>query len=287
MNSLTKISLDPTLQSSVDYISFFVPGIIALTIFYAAVFSASNTVQVDKFTNFDEILDMSPNTPQTVIFGYALGGFIHSLFEVGLVIVIAELTTMLPIPVDFLFYNVVATILTVGTFLFIGIAIAKLVEWEHYTLILSLLTLPVVYLSSIFAPTYSYGQLSWVVAINPLTILLSGYRANLLAPTGLDLVLNIIALLAYCIGAYLLCIFAFNRIPRPKVDRKSKTSKFSRELEKTEPIYERIIQKMGHKTLETIYQLLLDGKAEEAITLFNDHFSSEEIRELFEKLVKS
>src|SRR5271157_5428089 len=287
MNSLTKITLNPSVSSSIDYISFFVPGIIALTLFYAAIFSASNVVQIDKFTDFDEILDMTPNSPQTIVLGYALGGFIHTLFEVILVIAIAELTTLLPVPIDYLFYNMVATILTIGTFLFIGMAIAKSVEWEHYTLILSILTLPVVYLSTIFAPAYAYSQLNWIVAINPLSLLLDGYRVNLLPLTPLQSLVNIIALMGYCLGSFLLCVFAFDHVPRATTKNSVKISSLTRQLQNTESVHAQVLQKLGKNSLGTIYQLLLDGKKEEAIKLFTSQFTNEEIKQLFKVLAKS
>jgi len=181
----------------------------------------------------------------------------------------------------------VATFLTIGIFLFIGMAIAKSVEWENYTLILSILTLPVVYLSTIFAPAYAYSQLNWIVAINPLSLLLDGYRVNLLPLTPLQSLVNIIALMGYCLGSFLLCVFAFDHVPRATTKNSVKISSLTRQLQNTESVHAQVLQKLGKNSLGTIYQLLLDGKKEEAIKLFTSQFTNEEIKQLFKVLAKS
>ena len=284
MNMVSNINLGSSPQPLVGYMNFFVPGIIALNLFYAAMFSASNVVQVDKFTHFEEIVDMTPNSPRIIILGYALGGLIYTIFEVFLIVVICAATTTLVVPIEYIPFNILTSFLVIGFFLFLSIAIAKTVDWEHYTLILSVLTLPVVYLSNIFAPTSTFGPLNWLVTFNPISILLDGYRASLMPLTLLQPMINIFLLLGYCMGAFLLCLYVFNRVPHPPAHHKKKDTPLSRMLQKTERIYTQVVQKLGQTTLGIIYQLLLAGKKEEAIALFRTRFTGDEIQQLFDAL---
>ncbi|OLS15298.1 MAG: daunorubicin resistance ABC transporter, inner membrane subunit B [Promethearchaeota archaeon CR_4] len=272
-------------SSSLDYIGFFVPGIIALTLFYATLFSASTIVQWDKFTRFEEIITLTPNTPSTVILGYALGGFLHSVMEVVIVVVLSQFFVF-AIPTSFLIflYNILAIVICSGIFLFLGIAIAKLLDWERYTLVTSVLSLPLVYLSSIFAPTDTYGQFAWLVGLNPLSVLLVGLRDPQIPQPPVTYLWNLLLLSVYCLTSFGFCVFMFHRKRHPGRKQTRKTSLLTQKLQNTGPIHLKILQTLGMDVLEQIYHHLLNNNKEEALALFRSKFTDEEIYRLFEDL---
>jgi len=274
-----------TSPASLDYIGFFVPGIIAMTLFYAALFSASTIVQWDKFTRFEEIITLTPNTPSTVILGYTLGGFLHTVMEVGILVILTQLFAFAP-PASFIIflYNLLAIAICSGIFLFLGIAIAKLLDWERYTLIVSVLSLPIIYLSSIFTPASTYGQFEWLVKLNPLSVLLDGLRDHLILQSPVTYFWNFLVLSTYCLASFCFCVFIFHRRGHSGGKPTRKSSSPLQKIQNTESIHLQVVQKLGMDVLEKIYHQLLDNNKEEAMALFRSKFTDEEIYRLFEDL---
>ncbi len=285
MNIVTRISPAPGLSANIDYLEFFVPGIIALTLFYAALFSASTIVQWDKFTRFEEIITLTPNTPSTIILGYSLGGFLHTIGEVLIVVVLTQIISFTSSAYGIiLIYKFLAIAICGGIFLFLGIALAKAMDWERYTLLISVISLPIIYLSSIFTPAYTFGQLSWLVDLNPLSLLLVGFRNHLLPQSPITYVWNLLLLCLYCLASFGFCLLLFRRTGRSSKKVVRNVSILAQKLQQTNPIHLQIVQKLGMDVLEKIYSHLLNNKKEEAIALFRSKITDEEIRRLLEDL---
>ncbi len=285
MNNLTRISPAPGDPATIDYLGFFIPGIIALSLFYAALLSSSAIVQWDKFTRFEDIITLTPNTRSTIILGYGLGGFLHSIVEVFIVVILTQVFAFTPAAYGpMLIYDFLAIALCGGMFLFLGIAIAKTLDWERYTLILSVLSLPIIYLSSIFAPAYTFGQLSWLVDLNPLSLMLTGFRDYLIPQSPVTYFWNLILLFSYCMASFGLCRIVFHRTGSTNKKSMRKVSALQQKLQQTESIHLQIVQKLGMDLLEKIYNLLLSNNKEEAMALFRSKFTDEETYHLFESL---
>ncbi len=283
MNNVTQISPAPGFSANIDYLEFFVPGIIALTLFYAALFSASTIVQWDKFTRFEEIITLTPNTPSTIILGYSLGGFLHTIGEVLIVVILTQIISFTASAYGIiLIYNFLAIVICGGIFLFLGIALAKALDWERYTLLISVISLPIIYLSSIFTPAYTFGQLSWLVDLNPLSLLLTGFRDHLLPQTPITYGWNLLLLCLYCLASFGFCLMLFRRTGRSGKKILRTVSALTQKLQQTNPIHLQVVQKLGMDVLEKIYSHLLNNKKEEAIALFRSKFTDEEIYRLLE-----
>jgi ABC-2 type transport system permease protein len=315
INNIASIPVDSGTSSAnsaapLSYIDFLVPGIIAMTLFYSSMFSASGAVQSDKITHFDDIITMSPNSSQSVILGYCLGGFIHALVDLIIVSIITLLFSFPPLDFGVFIYNLLATALTVGIFLLFGIFIAKLVDWEKFNLIVSLLTMPIVYLSSIFAPFDSFGALKLGVALNPITIVLDGYRFLILNTSMWNSVFNqnlsywallidFSILLLYFLIMLKICLILFNKSALPqnhegkfqqwKKQRKTKTKSNKEKthdlyLEQTEDVYMDIVKKLGKENLNIIFRKIAEGKKSEALKIFKQYLSPDEIKTLITKM---
>ncbi len=285
MNNVTRISPAPGISANIDYLEFFVPGIIALSLFYAALFSASTIVQWDKFTRFEEIITLTPNTPSTIILGYSLGGFLHTIGEVLIVVVLTQIISFTSSAYGIiLIYNFLAIAICGGIFLFLGIALAKAMDWERYTLLISVICLPIIYLSSIFTPAYTFGQLSWLVDLNPLSLLLVGFRDHLLPQSPITYVWNLLLLCLYCLASFGFCLLLFRRTGRSGKKVVRNVSKLTQKLQQTNPIHLQVVQKLGMDVLQKIYSHLLNNNKEEAIALFRSKFTDEEIYRLLEDL---
>ncbi len=285
MNNLTQISPAPGVPPTIDYLEFFVPGVTALTLFYAAQFSASTLVQWDKFTRFEEIITLTPNTSSTIILGYSLGGFLHTIGEVLVVVVLTQIISFTSSAYGImLIYNCLAIAMCGGIFLFLGISLAKALDWERYTLLLSVISLPIIYLSSIFTPAYTFGQLSWLVDLNPVSLLLVGFRDHILPQSPITYVWNLLLLCLYCSASFGFCLILFRRTGRSGKKVVRNLSALNQKLQQTNAIHLQVIQKLGMDVLEKIYSHLLNNKKEEAIALFRSKITDVEIYRLLEDL---
>jgi len=164
----------------VSYLSFVIPGIVALTAFSTSFNGAASKLQVDRifYKSFDELL-MSPVSPHSIIIGKALIGVVRgsisavAIYLVGLILA----PTLLFSPVFFL-------ILLLSCFVFasFGVFISLIIhshqEMSNFS---TLVILPMTFLCGTF---FSLSQLP-AVARAVLYFLPLTHSANILRATVL------------------------------------------------------------------------------------------------------
>ncbi|MDR2720630.1 MAG: ABC transporter permease [Nitrososphaerota archaeon] len=192
-----------------NYLSFVVPGIVALTAFSTSFNGAASKLQVDRlfYKSFDELL-MSPVSSYSIIIGKALIGVIRGLisaiaiYAVGLILA----PTILISPMFFLML-----LLSCFVYALFGVLIALVISSHHgMSNFSTLIILPMTFLCGTF---FSLNQLP-AIAKAVLYFLPLTHSTELLRATALGLSfpwLSLIGLLAFGVAFFIGCMFALKK----------------------------------------------------------------------------
>ncbi|CQR46016.1 Inner membrane transport permease YbhR [Paraliobacillus sp. PM-2] len=165
-----------------DFVEFMFPGIIGLTVFNTAIFSALSVVQDKEFGYMREIL-VSPMSRVTIAIGKVLGGstvaviqgLMMLLFVPFIGVSITFLMVLKLIPVMFLVAFAISSI---------GLLIASSLKTSQgFQMVVQILIFPMLFLSGAMFPLN--GMPAWmdvIVKINPLTYSVDMFKKIILQP---------------------------------------------------------------------------------------------------------
>jgi ABC-2 type transport system permease protein len=181
------IAVFPGMQGS--YINFLAPGIIAMAILFSSMFTGVSVLW-DKQSGFLQEVLVAPVSRLSIVIGRTIGGATIALFQGALIMVIAILLGV-PIAGPFgLLLTVVIMVLLSFTAVGFGLIVAsKMNDFEGFQSIMSLILMPLLFLSSMFYPVNSFlpGWLQVLSYCNPLFYMIDGMRG---AFTGVNYVLH-------------------------------------------------------------------------------------------------
>ena len=169
---------------SVGYFTFMAAGVIAMNVLFTNLFGGF-ILLFDKNWGLMREMLASPMPRRDIIFGLCLSGVTKSFFQATVIIVIGLLLgvtffaekTALEVVVSLFGIFAFVAVFAVG-FLSLSTAIALVTESpEGFQGVTTLLTMPVFFASNALYPTEAFPEpLQWLVAINPLTYLVTGIR---------------------------------------------------------------------------------------------------------------
>lgn len=154
---------------NVDFKQFIFPGVIAMNVFFAAIFSGVSVVYDREFGIMKEVL-VAPINRASVAIGKTLGGATVATLQGTLVFVFAPIAGITFKPVLFI---QLWPIMFIGAFAMtsMGVAIAsRMRSTEGFQVINQFITFPMIFLSGAFFPLQ--GLPTWMealVKINPMT----------------------------------------------------------------------------------------------------------------------
>jgi ABC-2 type transport system permease protein len=197
-----------------NYIHFLVPGVIAQTILFTAVFSGSEVIWDRQFGFLKETL-VAPVSRLQIMIGRTLGGATVAVIQGVLVMVICLIAGFRPahffaIPLALGFMVLIALL-----FASLGMAIGSgLQDMQGFQLIMNFLVLPIYFLSGALFPLTGQGRImSYVTKADPLAYGIDGMRNVLGSPlAAFDPRIDFLVLVV--VGCVLLVFGAhrFNRI---------------------------------------------------------------------------
>jgi ABC-2 type transport system permease protein len=192
-----------------NYIQFLVPGIIAMSILFTALFSGIEVIWDKQFGFLKETL-VAPVSRLSIMFGRTLGGATVATLQGLIVLTIATLIGFRPQNVALIAFAFVFMFLIALLFAALGTAIASVLEdMQGFQLIINFLVMPLFFLSGALFPLKGLPQaINTVAMIDPLSYGIDGIRGVLVggAHFGLSvdfIILSIIVLLLLSIGSYL------------------------------------------------------------------------------------
>lgn len=191
-----------------DYIQFLAPGVISMTILFAAIFSGIEIIWDKQFGFLKETL-VAPVSRFQLMLGKTLGGATVALIQGLIIFGITFIAGFRPahalmVPVGFLFMILIAILFTA-----IGSAIAaRMNDMQGFPLIMNFIVMPLFFLSGALFPLNQLSKiLSVIIRVNPLSYGVDGVRGAL---TGIYhfgfatniFVLIVVILIFVSVGAY-------------------------------------------------------------------------------------
>ena len=163
-----------------NYLEFLVPGVIAMSILFSAVFSGLEIIWDRQFGFLKEML-VAPVSRLQIMFGRCLGGATVAVLQ-GLIVLIISLlvgfrvTDWWLIPAAIMFMFLIAFMFTL-----FGTGIASLMkDVQGFQLIINFLIMPLFFLSGTFFPLAGLpGALATIVMVNPLSYGVDALRGTL------------------------------------------------------------------------------------------------------------
>ncbi len=202
-------SMARQLFGGTDYLSFLAPGIVMMAVFTASLVGGISVIWDREFGFLKEVL-VAPASRTYAILGRALGDSLTSVLQ-GLIILVPLYFVAPALKLEGLFPTLVVGFVTALTFNSLGIAIAsKMRSPEGFQLIMSLVTLPLIFLSGAFYPIDNLPQYAKAIFyINPLTFAVDLSRYLLTGRSSLNTVLDIVVLLSLSLAFLVLSIHIF------------------------------------------------------------------------------
>jgi len=206
------LAVFPGLQGS--YINFLAPGIIAMAILFSSMFTGVSVLW-DKQSGFLQEVLVAPVSRLSIVIGRTIGGATIALFQ-GLIIMVIAIALGVPIAgFQGLVLTIIIMILLSFTAVGFGLIIAsKMRDFEGFQSIISLILMPLLFLSSMFYPVNESlpGWLQILSFCNPLFYMIDGIRGSF---TGVNYVfdplVNLGIILVLCIVIMGLGTYFFNK----------------------------------------------------------------------------
>ncbi|GGM41777.1 transport permease protein [Paraliobacillus quinghaiensis] len=169
-----------------DFVEFMFPGIIGMTVFNTAIFSALSVVQDKEFGYMREIL-VSPLSRVSIAIGKVLGGSTVAVMQ-GLMMLI--FVPFIGVNITFLMVIKLIPIMFLVAFAIsaIGLLIASSLKTSQgFQMVVQILIFPMLFLSGALFPLS--GMPAWmnvIVKVNPLTYSVDMFKKIILQPDKMD-----------------------------------------------------------------------------------------------------
>lgn len=190
----------PGMESS-NYVHFFAPGVIAMSIMFSSMFTGISVLWDKQFGFLQEVL-VAPVSRLSIIIGRTLGGATTALIQ-GFIILAIVIGLGIPISGIFgLLLTVVFMVLIAFTAVGFGLILAsKMRDMQSFPLIMNLVVMPLLLVSSAFFPLKNLPiEISYVAKFNPLLYMVDGLRGSLIGADNMFLPLwDLIVVFAMCI----------------------------------------------------------------------------------------
>ena len=191
-----------------DFIAFLSPGIVAMTVLFAAMFSGIEVIWDKQFGFLKETL-VAPVSRGKIMLGRTLGGATVAMAQGIIVFLITLIAGFRPslslLALAFFFAFTIAFLFTS-----IGIAIAsKLEDMQAFPIIMNFLIMPIFFLSGALFPLNDAPRvLEIITRFNPLTYGVDGLRGALTGFSQLGFAIDggvmvFLSVVVFIIGSYL------------------------------------------------------------------------------------
>ncbi len=196
------------------YINFLAPGIISMAILFSSMFTGVSVLW-DRQSGFLQEVLVAPVSRLSIVIGRTLGGATVALFQGVIIMIIAIILGVRVVSPEGLLLTLVIMVLLSFTAVGFGLIIAsKMRDFEGFQSIMSLILMPLLFLSSMFYPVNESlpGWLQVLSFCNPLFYMVDGIRGSF---TGANYVLpplmNLGIILVLCIIIMGLGSYFFNK----------------------------------------------------------------------------
>jgi ABC-2 type transport system permease protein len=170
----------PGLDVDLEYIHFFAPGIVAMSILFSSMFAGVSILWDKQFGFLQEVL-VAPVSRISIIIGRTIGGATTALIQ-GFIILIIAIAIGTPVSgITGLILTVIFMVLIAFSAVGFGLILAsKMKDFESFPIIMNLIIMPLLFLSSAFFPVAENKTLLAIAYFNPLFYMVDGLRGSML-----------------------------------------------------------------------------------------------------------
>lgn len=191
-----------------SYIQFLAPGVIAMTVLFASIFSGIEIIFDRQFGFLKEML-VAPVPRLLIMIGRTLGGATVSIIQGLMVTIVCVIAGFRPslssLPSALLFLALIAIVFTA-----MGTAIASVLsDFQGFQLVMNFLVMPVFFLSGALFPLKNLPKAMEILAtLDPLSYGVDGLRSVLIGASHFGVatdfaVLSVLSVVFMAIGAKL------------------------------------------------------------------------------------
>lgn len=203
-------------DSRFTYLNFMTPGIIGMSLLFNSIFAAISIIWEKQFGFLKEIL-ISPISRSSIVLGKVLGSATIALISSLIFLAIAIIFKGVPISsltVVSMAQVLSFMILVAFSFFSIGMIIAsKLNNMEGFQVIMSLMVMPLFFLSGAFFPIENAPNWMQVIShVDPLMYGVDGLRGALLGVAQNSFLMNISVLIVFSLVMMTIATFVFRKI---------------------------------------------------------------------------
>jgi ABC-2 type transport system permease protein len=205
------VGLGPIFRSAGEgnYIQFLAPGVVGMTILYAAAFSGSELIW-DRQVGFLREIFVAPVPRILIMTGRIAGGITVAVLQGVVVFLLCCCLGFRPVLGWPLLFSFLLMFLIAGVFTAFSTAVASLIESFHgFQSIINFVVMPMFFLSGALYPVATVPKgMRMLTAVNLFSYGVDGLRWSLLGTSqfgaAIDIaVLTLSALAFVCLGAYL------------------------------------------------------------------------------------
>lgn len=200
-------------MEGISFIDFVTPGIVGMTLLFAATMSGASVIWDKEFGFLKEVL-VAPVNRFSIILGRSLGGMTTAIIQALIIMAIAVAMGVKISSISGFLLAIVFMILTCATFTGFGLILAtKLGDTEGFMAIMNLIILPIFFLSGAFFPLQAMPSwLRYIMYIDPLTYGVDGLRGTLIGISTFPLWLDFVVLLVLSIALASLGAYFFSKM---------------------------------------------------------------------------
>lgn len=196
-----------------NYLEFLAPGIIAMSIFFTAMFTGMEVIWDRKFGFLKETL-VAPVSRLTIFAGRTLGGATVSLAQGIVIFLITLFIGFKPASLSMVIFAIIFMFLIGLLFTALGTAIASVMEDMHaFPIVMNFLMMPLFFLSGALFPLSGLPKsITLISYFNPLSFGVDGLRGTLTLSSHFGLGLDFIVLAGIIVLISAIGAFLFSRI---------------------------------------------------------------------------
>lgn len=204
----------PGLNENIEFIHFFAPGIVAMSILFSSMFAGMSVLWDKQFGFLQEVL-VAPVSRFSIIVGRTLGGATTALIQ-GFIIFIIAIAIGTPISgvIGFILAIIFMILIAFSAVGFGLILASKMQDFQSFPIIMNLIIMPLLFLSSAFFPVAENKTLLTIAYFNPMFYMVDGLRGSMI---GLDNsviqnpLINLVIVLIICILMLFLGSYLFSK----------------------------------------------------------------------------
>jgi ABC-2 type transport system permease protein len=196
-----------------DYTDFLVPGIVAMSIMFTAMFAGIEILWDRQFGFLKETL-VAPIARWKIMIGRTLGGSTIAIIQGIIVLLISLLIGFRPASVSGLLFALIFMFLVAFIFTAFGTALAsKMTDMQAFPLIMNFLVMPIFFLSGSLFPVNAVPKaIEIIVKLNPLSYGVDGIRHALLGTGNFPFLLDFFVMFDVAIILGLIGTYFFSKI---------------------------------------------------------------------------